>query len=329
MQYSHCVGASLMRLFTHLMRNGNDMKRSLIPDIAILQAFESAARHGNFTRAAAELNLTQSAISRQIRDLEGQTGLLLFERIRQRVVLTEAGKKLLPDVRRLLAQSEELMIRAVASANAEASLTIATLPTFGARWLMPRLPRFFAIRPSVALAMESRSEPFDFEEEIFDLAFHYGQPSWAKAECTYLFGEEVLPMASPGLLNHVGLTAPSALAEAPLLHLTTRPHLWTQWLDRHGQVNEGNYRGSRFDQFSMIIAAAIAGLGIALLPTYLIEEEIGTGSLVPAFDLPLRTENAYYLVTPEGRRSNAAATGFRDWLIADLARQATVSGIDT
>ncbi len=125
------------------------MKRSLIPDIAILQAFESAARHGNFTRAAAELSLTQSAISRQIRDLEGQTGLLLFERIRQRVVLTEAGKKLLPDVRRLLAQSEELMIRAVASANAAASQTIATLPTFGARWLMPRLPRFFASRPSI------------------------------------------------------------------------------------------------------------------------------------------------------------------------------------
>ena len=305
------------------------MKRSLIPDIAILQAFESAARHGNFTRAAAELSLTQSAISRQIRDLEGQTGLLLFERIRQRVVLTEAGKKLLPDVRRLLAQSEELMIRAVASANAAASLTIATLPTFGARWLMPRLPRFFASRPSIALAMESRSEPFDFEAEIFDLAFHYGQPSWAKAECTYLFGEEVLPVASPALIRRLALPSAAALAQAPLIHLTTRPHLWTQWLDRYCAASDGNYRGSRFDQFSMIIAAAIAGLGIALLPTYLIEEEIETGSLAPVFDLPLSTENAYYLVTPEGRRSNAAATGFRDWLIADLTRQTATARIDT
>ena len=305
------------------------MKRSLIPDIAILQAFESAARHGNFTRAAAELSLTQSAISRQIRDLEGQTGLLLFERIRQRVVLTEAGKKLLPDVRRLLAQSEELMIRAVASANAVASLTIATLPTFGARWLMPRLPRFFASRPSIALAMESRSEPFDFEAEIFDLAFHYGQPSWAKAECTYLFGEAVLPVASPALIRSLALPSAAALTEAPLIHLTTRPHLWSQWLNRYCAASDGNYRGSRFDQFSMIIAAAIAGLGIALLPTYLIEEEIETGSLAPVFDLPLSTENAYYLVTPEGRRSNAAATGFRDWLIADLTRQTATARIDT
>src|SRR5687768_9054631 len=111
------------------------MRRRLIPDIATLHAFECAARHGNFTRAAEELNLTQSAVSRQIRDLERQTGLTLFERVRQRVILSEAGRRLLPDVRRLLLQSEQLMIDAVASADMVSSLSIATLPTFGTRWL--------------------------------------------------------------------------------------------------------------------------------------------------------------------------------------------------
>ena len=297
------------------------MRRSLIPDIAVLQAFESAARHGNFTRAAEELHLTQSAISRQINDLERQTGLLLFERIRKRVVLSQAGKKLLPDVRRLLAQSEELMIRAVSSASAAEALSIATLPTFGARWLIPRLPRFFAGRPGVALSVESRSEPFDFEEAGFDLAFHYGQPSWAKAECTYLFGEDVLPVASPRLIAALGMQSPNDLADAPLIHLATRPHLWAQWMEKHAPGMESHYRGSRFDQFSMIIAAAIGGMGVALLPTYLIEEELQAGKLAAVFDVALSTENAYYLVTPEGRRGNEAASAFRQWLIADLAGQ--------
>src|ERR1700712_419585 len=118
------------------------MRRRLIPDIPSLHAFECAARHGNFTRAAEALNLTQSAVSRQIQELERQTGLILFERVRQRVILSEAGRRLLPDVRRLLLQSEQLMIEAVASANMVSSLSIATLPTFGDRWMIPRLPDF-------------------------------------------------------------------------------------------------------------------------------------------------------------------------------------------
>ncbi|KAA6483106.1 LysR family transcriptional regulator [Agrobacterium rhizogenes] len=296
-----------------------NMRRSLVPDIANLQAFECAARHGNFTRAAEELNLTQSAVSRQIHALEEQTGLLLFERVRRRVILSEPGKRLLSEVQRLLAQSEQLMMRAVASADKDESLTIATLPTFGARWLMPRLPDFLASHPSLALTVGSRSEPFDFDQEDFDLAIHYGQPSWAKATSTFLYSELVLPVASRKVVERLRAQTPANLADAPLLHLTTRPRLWSQWLEANGVTSDNGFRGNRFDQFSMIIGAALADMGVALLPSHLIEEEIRADALVPVFDLPMATEFSYYVVLPEGRQSNGVANAFKDWLISQAS----------
>jgi LysR family glycine cleavage system transcriptional activator len=297
-----------------------NMRRSLVPDITNLQAFECAARHGNFTRAAEELNLTQSAISRQIRDLEQQTGLMLFERVRQRVVLSEAGKRLVPDVRHLLARAEQLMIRAVAAADKDESLSIATLPTFGSRWLMPRLPSFLAARPSVALTVESRSEPFDFDEEGFDLAIHYGRPTWARAVSTFLCSEIVLPVASAALAARLGARQPADLATAPLIHLTTRPRLWSQWFEANGVAADNGFRGNRFDQFSMIIGAVLAGMGVALLPSYLIEEDMRSGALVPVFDLPMATEFGYSIVMPEDRQHDHVAIAFRDWLLSQVSR---------
>src|SRR5690606_20375512 len=127
------------------------LSRTLIPDLAVLQAFECAARHGNFTLAATELNLTQSAVSRQIKALEDQLGLLLFERVRTRVVLSDAGGRLLPEVRRILRQAEEMVVRARASAQATSTLTLACLPTFARRWLMPRLPDFMRRHPGAVI----------------------------------------------------------------------------------------------------------------------------------------------------------------------------------
>lgn len=296
------------------------MRRSLVPDIANLQAFECAARHGNFTRAAEELSLTQSAISRQIRDLELQTGLLLFERVRQRVILSEAGARFLPEVRRLIAQSEQLMIRAVAAADKDEALSVATLPTFGSRWLMPRLPNFLTGRPSVALTIESRAEPFDFDEEGFDLAIHYGKPTWAKATSTFLCSEIVLPIASASLARDLETQSPADLIGAPLLHLTTRPRLWQQWFEANGASTDRGFRGNRFDQFSMMIGAVQANMGVALLPSYLIEDDIRAGTLVPVFDLPMATEFSYYVVLPENRQHNVVANAFKDWLLSQVSR---------
>ncbi|MBZ9656610.1 LysR family transcriptional regulator [Phyllobacterium lublinensis] len=291
------------------------LTRRLIPDIDILQTFECAARHGSFTQAARELNLTQSAVSRQMSELEGQIGVLLFERVRQRVVLCEAGQKFLPEVRRLLGLTEETMLRAMAASQSGSSLSIATLPTFGSRWLMPRLPDFLSRHPEITLSVASRSQPFDFEEEPFDLAIHYGQPVWAHATCTYLCSELIVPVGSPGLCASNPVALPSDLAaSAPLLHLSTRPKAWASWFETAGADVSSPYKGHRFEHFSMVIEAALAGLGFALLPRYLIEHELETGRLQVMFDQPLQTENSYYLVVPDHRRENPLAQIFFTWI---------------
>lgn len=290
------------------------LSRRLVPDVTTLQAFECAARHGSFTQAAAELNLTQSAVSRQIKDLETQLGVLLFERVRQRVILSDAGQKFLPEVRRLLNQTEELMVRAMASARAESSLSIASLPTFGSRWLVPRLPDFLSRHPGTVLNIASRSAPFDFDEQNFDLAIHYGQPVWARAICSYLCSEIIVPVASPSLLAANPVETSEDLGVGPLLHLATRPKLWAQWFEASGVDSQGAYRGNRFDQFSMVIEAAAAGLGFALLPRYLIEQELAAGTLRIVLDRPMQTENSYYLVVPEGKLENPISRAFREWI---------------
>jgi LysR family glycine cleavage system transcriptional activator len=290
------------------------LSRRLIPDVTTLQAFECAARHGSFTQAAHELNLTQSAVSRQIKDLEEQLGVLLFERVRQRVVLSDDGRRFLPEVRKLLHQTEETMLRAMASASSEHSLSIATLPTFGSRWLTPRIPGFLAEHPGTIINIASRSAPFDFDEENFDLAIHYGQPVWARAACSYLCSEEILPAASPELLKAWNPSEPKDLEAAPLLHLATRPKLWAQWFELNGGSADTAYRGHRFDQFSMVIESAVAGLGFALLPKYLIEQELANGRLAVVFDRPMETENSYYLVVPEGKLENPLSQAFRAWI---------------
>lgn len=297
-----------------------DTRRRLVPDIVTLQAFECAARHGNFTRAAEELNLTQSAVSRQISDLEAQTGMLLFERIRRRVVLSDAGRKFLPDVQRLLHQSEQLMVRAVTAGASNASLSIATLPTFGSRWLTPRLHKFLSTRPDTVLTVGSRSQPFDFDEEGFDIAIHYGQPVWAHGTCTFLCNEVIVPVASPALLASRPVQNHETLLDGPLMHVSTRPKLWTEWFEMNGIVSDRAYRGSRFDQFSMLIEAAVSGLGFALLPKYLIETELKSGLLEVVFEVPLQTENSYYIALPEGRQDNMLARAFQNWLLEEVAR---------
>ena len=290
------------------------MRRALLPDLSVLQTFEAAARHGNFSRAAAELNLTQSAVSRQIRELEAQTGQQLFERIRQRVVLSEAGRQALPDVRRILAEAERLMLQTLAAGPVTQQLRVATLPTFGSRWLVPRLPDFLSRHPDVTLTLESRDIPFSFDDDPMDLAIHYGKPVWPGAVTEFLCTEIVVPVAGRALAAR--LTGP--LDKAPLLHLTGRPRLWQQWFDRYMPGTEV-WRGQRFDQFSMIIAAASAGLGVALLPTYLIETELASGDLVRLMDAPMETENAYYIVLPEGGQHRSASLLLRDWLMGQVS----------
>jgi LysR family glycine cleavage system transcriptional activator len=199
-------------------------------------------------------------------------------------------------------------------------LSIATLPTFGTRWLLPRLKDFLARNPGLLVDIASRSQPFDLAGEGFDLAIHYGQPVWANATCVYLCGEVIQPVASPAFLAGAAPSRCEDLVGKPLLHLATRPKLWAEWFQRHGAEGEFAYKGNRFDQFSMVIEAAISGIGFALLPLYLIEDEIESGKLCIALDSPMATENSYYVVVPEGHGESPGVDAFRQWL-ADQVRQ--------
>lgn len=296
-----------------------NLTRRLTPDLTKLQAFECAARHANFTLAAKELNLTQSAVSRQIKDLEAQLGVALFERVRQRVFLSGAGRRFLPEVRRLLAQTEESMLRVMSSPHGSA-LTLAVPPTFGTRWLVPRLPRFLALHPRVVVHIASRSEPFDFEGTSFDAAIYAGAPIWAQATCRFVCREEILPVASPALLT-AGEDRLARIEAGPFLHIDTRARAWSDWFERVRGGEPSIHRGHRFDQFGMMIEAAVAGMGFALLPRYLIEAELDRGLLAVAADMPLPTQTSYHLAVPDRATENPLVEEFYGWMTAEVTNR--------
>lgn len=293
----------------------------MLPNIERLQAFECAARHQSITQAAEELNLTQSSVSRQIQELELQLGTALFHRTRRRIELSPAGIKFRPQVLRLLQQAEELIIQTVTAANATSIFSIAVLPTFGSRWLVPRLSSFVALHPGISLNIATRDGPFDLAEQALDAAIHYGAPVWPKATCRPLFSEEVVPVASPLLLRQQDLSGQSGievLTKAPLLHLSTRPRDWTAWFEHVLDTTPAGL-GHRFEHISSLISAAVSGLGVALAPKYLLEEELAAGQLVILSDRQLPTQRNYHFVVPDHEPHNNLTESFYSWITTQIS----------
>nr|WP_240989619.1 LysR family transcriptional regulator [Salipiger mangrovisoli] len=289
----------------------------------VLQTFELAARHGNFTRAGEELALTQSAVSRHVRELEDQVGKPLFERLRGRVVLTRAGAELLPEVQRLLRMAESTMRHAKAGAQGESLLALNAPPTFATRWLMPRLPGFLAQYPELRIDLSTTTGVFDLDTRQCDLALHFGQPLWPGGSCTYLCSEIVLPVAG-GALRDVTVARAEELGALPKLHVSSRATMWGDWFARQGLAQAEAQGGHWFDEFALSIEAVKAGLGVALLPRYLIEAELERGELRVILDAPQSTEQAWYIVTPEGRGEKAAA--FSEWVLGQVSFRPLVGG---
>lgn len=295
--------------------------RRLLPSIERLQAFESAARHQSITLAAQELNLTQSAVSRQIQELENQLGVVLFNRVRRRIELSAAGRKFRPQALHLLQQAEELVIQTITAANATSIFSIAVLPTFGSRWLIPRLSSFIALHPGISLNIATRDGPFDLADHALDAAIHYGAPAWPRGMCRFLFNETVVPVASPLLLRDEalrGLSGDEVLARAPLLHLSTRPREWTVWFENlpdHAPIGLGH----RLEHISSLISAAVSGLGIALVPKFLLEDELASGALVILSDRQLPTQASYHLVVPEHDAHNPLTASFYTWITTQIS----------
>ena len=288
-------------------------RKAFLPPVADLLAFEAAARHTSISRAAHELHFTQSAISRQIRQLEDQLGMALFHRVRQRIVLTDAGRLYAADVRAALQQLSGATQRVMAFSGG-GLLNLAVLPTFGTRWLIPRMGDFAQCCPDVTVNFSARSEPFDFALEPFDAAIHFGAPHWAGAVCEYLMQEEVVPLCSPAYRHRHGIESVADLAGVVLLQQSTRPTQWAEWFEHVSGATTQALRGPRFEQFAMIAQAAVSGLGVALLPRFLVEAELASGALVALFPEALRGSDAYYLVYPESRAEAPLVQAFRDWV---------------
>lgn len=295
-----------------------DMK-AFLPSTSMLLAFDAAARTGSFTGAARELNMTQSAVSKQIIGLEEHLGVRLFERRHHAVVLTAAGTGYAKEVRAALDIVLSASLRLMASPDG-GRLNLAVLPTFGTRWLMPRLPDFLARHPGITVNVMSRLSPFDFRAAGLDAAIHFGAADWPGAQCTFLRAEEVVPVCSPDFLAAHPIGSAPDLAALSRLHISSRPDAWAYWFRQHG-VDVADSPGMLFEQFLTAAQAAVVGLGVALLPTFLIEHELEHGDLVVALDRPVRSEHAYYLVVPQDRTAHPPTMAFRGWLLATIAAE--------
>jgi DNA-binding transcriptional LysR family regulator len=288
--------------------------RRRIPSLEALMAFEAAARHQSFTRAAIALSLTQSAVCKQIAALEDSLGLALFHRVKKRISLTEAGalyaRQIGEDLDRLERHTGALMTHR----GERNVLELAVVPTFATRWLIPRLTAFRTCHPEITLNLTTRSQPFIFTDTGFDAAIHVGAPEWPGASTIALFGEEVIPVCSPQLLPPEGCAGAAELARLPLLHHADRHDAWPRWFEHAGLSDVDVSAGSRFELFSMLIEAALARLGVALVPRFLAQRELAAGELVLPFELALDSARAYYLVIPDTPGPSAALLHFAAWL---------------
>jgi LysR family glycine cleavage system transcriptional activator len=291
-----------------------------------LRVFEAAARYLSFSDAASELSLTQGAVSRQIRALEDLLNLQLFHRLRNRLKLTEAGAAYLPEIRECLTRIETASLQLVAHQGAGGVLNLAILPTFGTKWLIQRMPTFWRAHPHIVVNFTTRSTVVDFSTELLDAAIHFGEASRPGVIFHRLMGEEVVPVCAPKLLESPGLTRLEHLDCHTLLQHTTRPGAWVEWLAAAGVSQINGLKGPRFEHFLMMIQAAIAGIGVAVLPRFLVEDEVAAGRLVIPFDLPVRSQMAYYLAYPEEKGELPALRLFRAWLLREAHVASSHSG---
>ena len=304
------------------------MSRNL-PSIGALQAFESAAFHLSITRAARELHLTQSAISRQIQALEQHLGVDVFVRERQRIRLTPAGTHYLDSVRGAFDRLEAAALGLRSLARGGGVLQLAILPTYGTMWLIPRFPSFAERHPDVQVHFTTRLHPFDFGSEDLDAAIHYGERHWPGCRLEALMDEEVLVACSPAYRKKHRLHGPADLRRATLLQITTRPQGFADWLAAQGIDGIDGRRGPRFEHHAMVLQAAVAGLGIAVLPQFVAADELAAGRLVEVFPGTRQsTGKGYWLCYPERRADLPALAAFRTWLLEAHGRDPAGPGAD-
>jgi LysR family glycine cleavage system transcriptional activator len=288
--------------------------RLRIPSTAALCAFEAAVRHQSFTKAADELAVTQSAVCRQIATLEDALETKLFRRTRRGVVVSEAGESYARKVRSLLTALERDTRDLIASGSVGRTLELGVVPTFATNWLLPRLGRFNAKHSNITINLSVQIRPFLFDEVPLDAAIYSGAGPWPGTEGVFLMNETVVPVASPKLLAGLPALQPDSLLTFTLLHAKTRTNGWHDWFLHQGVKIDDPVPGPRYDLFSMQAKAAINGLGVALLPEFLVQEQLEAGELVYACNFVPTRGRSYFLIFPPLRKQNSALDAFCNWI---------------
>ena len=292
-----------------------------LPPLNALRAFEAAARHLSFTKAAEELYVTQAAISHQVKALEEALGLPLFRRYNRRLVLTEAGQAYLPPLRDALDAIAAATGR-LKQLEATGSLTVSVLPSFAAKWLLPRLSRFRTDHPEIDVLVQASNHLTDFRHDGVDVAIRYGFGDYPGLETHYLMGDELFPVCSPRLpRGSPPLAEPRDLAAHTLLHDTQSgaTATWENWLATAGVTGVDATRGPGFTDSSLMLQAAIDGQGVALGRRALVGNDLEAGRLVVPFGPHLRSNLRYFMVTPAGSGERPKIRAFRDWLLQETA----------
>jgi DNA-binding transcriptional LysR family regulator len=288
-----------------------------VPSLSSLQAFEAAARHESFSKAALELSQTHGAICKKVNELEAQLGVALFERVRQRLVLSQAGAEYARRIRVHLDQirrdTQELVNR-----RNEVQIQLAVGVTFAAQWLIPRLPDFYADHPDLRLHIMGRDQPTFFDNFSFDAAIYFSQSPWPGMPGHQLLSHgELVAVATPTLAGGLGVAEIAAL---PWIHTRDLPRAWQSWSETAAaRPVEHTAENRHFDMFIMAINATLSGLGVALLPRILIERELRAGTLVQVHPQTVANPETLYYAFPEQKRGWEPLRRFESWLLAAVS----------
>jgi LysR family glycine cleavage system transcriptional activator len=289
-----------------------------LPPLNALKSFEAAARHESFTRAAAELCVTQGAVSHQVKALEAELGIKLFNRDSQRLLITEAGREYLMVIRNALDQiamgTDHLLRR-----QSSGVLTVSTSPDFAAKWLVHRLDRLAEAHPEIDFRISADMHHIDFAREDVDIAVRHGDGNWPGLSAAPLCPEELFAVCSPRFLSGSRrLCQPSDLLKSSLLHLGDRKD-WSRWLESAGVKPAELSRGPVFNRVSMAIDAAVDGQGVALARTTLAAWDLINGRLIQPFATTLRLSKTFWIVCPKATSALPKMTMFREWLMREAA----------
>ena len=291
-----------------------------LPSLNGLRAFEAAARHLSFTRAASELNVTQTAISHQIRRLEEELGIRLFIRKNRALALTTKARDYLPGVRAafndLRLATDQLLRK-----GEDNVLTVSTLASLAVKWLLPRLSTFQKAHPKIDVRITTSTSLVEFRSGDVDAAIRYGRGHWQGLRADWLMADELFPVCSPALLtSRRPLRTPEDLRDHVLLHTgASDSDDWRLWLTAAGLPTEiSKQPGITFDLSLMTVQAAVDGIGVAMGRTSYVQDDIAKGRLVVPFNITLPADAGFYLVSPEGSADPPKLKAFRDWLLATV-----------